>query len=223
MPTQLTRIFLINFIGSGDDKLRLYLIEKSSKTSREVLSMAVVYKAALQYNKTLKENTLMAAANIEDNSKRSSRVQFKNKSNDFGRRKDRKRSSSEKRGHFRSDRTERNGDSQRNSFDRNSRNECDSRRNSYDRNNGDRYEERRDTSLERYMTNYTNYDYEAKGSGNWQRNNRNLYNNRNSYGINKTEELVLMRITPQVIDDSMIYQEEIVEDKDHLGKVQLVY
>ena len=129
-------------IGSGDDKVRLYLIEKSPKTSREALSMAVAYKAALQYNETLKENTLMAAANTEeDKYKRSSRVQFKNKFDDIDRSKDRNRSTSqerystrsnesEERGHYRRNSTERNRDSRRNSCDRNSRNEYDPRRNS---------------------------------------------------------------------------------------------
>ena len=196
-------------LGPGDDKVRLYLIKKSPKTSREALSMAVAYKAALQYNETLKENTLMAAANIEeDNYKRSSRVQFKNKFDDIDRSKDRNRSTSqerystrsnesEERGHYRRNSTERNRDSRRNSCDKNSRNEYDSRRNSFDRNspndynfrrnsyernNGDRYGVRRDTSRERYMNNYRDFDYESRGNRNGQRNNRNLYYNGNSYG-----------------------------------------
>ena len=61
------------FIGSDDDKVQLYLIEKNPKTSREALLMAVAYKAVVQYNETLKENTLVAAAGIREERGKSSR------------------------------------------------------------------------------------------------------------------------------------------------------
>ena len=97
-------------IGSGDDKVRLYLIEKSPKTSRDALSMAIAYKAGLQYNETLKDNTLLAVANFEeDNYKRSSRVQFKNKFDDIDRSNDRNRSTSQERYSTRSNESEERG------------------------------------------------------------------------------------------------------------------
>ena len=45
-------------IGCNDDKVRLYLIEKAPKSSKETLSTAVAYTAALKYNYNLKENSL---------------------------------------------------------------------------------------------------------------------------------------------------------------------
>ena len=60
-------------IGSDDDTRRLYLIEKNPKTSSEAFSMAVAYKAVLQYNDTLKENTLMATVGIGEERSKSSR------------------------------------------------------------------------------------------------------------------------------------------------------
>ena len=42
----------------NDDKVRLYLIEKAPKPSKDTLSTAVAYRAALKYNDNLKENSL---------------------------------------------------------------------------------------------------------------------------------------------------------------------
>ena len=70
------------------------------------------------------------------------------------------------------------------------------------------------------MNNYRNFDYESRGNGNWQRNNRNQYNNGNSYG--KWNRKTRFKENNDTNDGRQydIYQGEIVEDKDHLDKVE---
>ena len=121
-------------IGSRDDKVRLYLIEKNPKTSREALSMAVAYKAVLQYNETLKENMLVAAASIGEEKNESSRRKLQNntdESKEHERSKERSTSSEkystrineteDRKYHSNRNnkRQERDDDSRRNSFNRN--------------------------------------------------------------------------------------------------------
>ena len=42
--------------GCGEEKVRMYLIEKAPSTSREALSQAVAYQAAIKYNENLRES-----------------------------------------------------------------------------------------------------------------------------------------------------------------------
>ena len=39
--------------GCGEEKIRMYLIEKARDTSREALSLAVAYQTAIKYNENL--------------------------------------------------------------------------------------------------------------------------------------------------------------------------
>jgi hypothetical protein len=56
------KMILDQFIlGCDDDKVRLHLIKKQPASSREALSLALTYRAALKYNETLKDNSIVIA------------------------------------------------------------------------------------------------------------------------------------------------------------------
>ena len=42
--------------GCDDEKVRLHLLDKAPKTSREALSLAISYQAAIRYNEYIKDN-----------------------------------------------------------------------------------------------------------------------------------------------------------------------
>ena len=42
--------------GCGEEKVRMYLIEKAPSTSREASSQAVAYQATIKYNENLRES-----------------------------------------------------------------------------------------------------------------------------------------------------------------------
>ena len=42
--------------GCDDEKVRLHLLDKAPKTSREALSLAISYQAAIRYNESIKDN-----------------------------------------------------------------------------------------------------------------------------------------------------------------------
>ena len=43
--------------GCGEEKVRMYLIKKAPDTSREALSLAVAYQAAIEYKENLRESS----------------------------------------------------------------------------------------------------------------------------------------------------------------------
>ena len=50
----------------GEEKERMYLIEKAPSTSREALSQAVAYQAAIKYNENLRESgSLISSTYVE--------------------------------------------------------------------------------------------------------------------------------------------------------------
>ena len=53
--------------GCADEKIRFHLIEKAPATSRDALSLAVAYQAAIKYNESLKDNILISTIQGENN------------------------------------------------------------------------------------------------------------------------------------------------------------
>ena len=53
--------------GCVEEKVRMHLIEKSPSTSREALSIAVAYQAAIKYNESLKESTAVVSSMHNEN------------------------------------------------------------------------------------------------------------------------------------------------------------
>ena len=47
--------------GCDKDKIRLYLIEKAPTSSRDALSLALMHKAALNYNLSLRDKSATTA------------------------------------------------------------------------------------------------------------------------------------------------------------------
>ena len=53
--------------GCAEEKVLMHLIEKSPITSREALSIAVAYKAAIKYNESLRESTKLVSSMHNEN------------------------------------------------------------------------------------------------------------------------------------------------------------
>ena len=53
--------------GCAKEKVRMHLIEKSPSTSRETLSIAVAYQAAIKYNESLRESTTVVSSMHNEN------------------------------------------------------------------------------------------------------------------------------------------------------------
>ena len=48
--------------GCKEEKIRLFLLDKNPKSSREALSLATTHQSAMRYNESIKDRGMQAAA-----------------------------------------------------------------------------------------------------------------------------------------------------------------